>query len=109
VVKVPGIDTCEARSRRARGDDRSDDRRSTPICHKPTSDALPAPTGERLGFGKHIGWHTFRHSYRSWMNDAGATPEQQRDLMRHTDIATTLNIYGGTFAEPLRLVNSSVV
>lgn len=67
------------------------------------------PTGERLGFGKHIGWHTFRHSYRSWMNDAGATPEQQRDLMRHTDIATTLNIYGSTFAEPLRLVNSSVV
>lgn len=67
------------------------------------------PAGIASGLGDGIGWHTFRHSYRSWLRAAGASPEEQRDLMRHTDITTTLNVYGDIFDEPLRVANDAVV
>jgi hypothetical protein len=35
-----------------------------------------------------IGWHTFRHD-RSWIGGGKATMSQQKDMMRHADIATT--------------------
>ena len=48
---------------------------------------------EAAGIG-HIGTHTFPHSYRMWI-DAIATPVGvQQKLMRHSDIRTTMNIYG---------------
>lgn len=36
-----------------------------------------------------VGWHTFRHTYRSWLDDAGAPIGVQQKLMRHAGIATT--------------------
>lgn len=59
--------------------------------------------------GKEVGWHTFRHSYRAWLGDSGAKMELQRDLMRHSNITTTMDIYGGTFPEGLREANHKVV
>jgi integrase len=45
--------------------------------------------------------HTFRHTYRSWLDTVGTTPTVQQKLMRHSDIRTTMNLYGDviTFAE----------
>jgi hypothetical protein len=40
---------------------------------KATSDA---------GIKGEVGWHTFRHSYRSWMDDTGAPLTVQQELMR---------------------------
>ena len=34
-----------------------------------------------------IGWHTFRHSYRLWLDETGAPLGVQQKLMRHADIA----------------------
>jgi integrase len=58
------------------------------------------PTAAKLGLPK-IGWHTFRHSYRAWLGASEATLSQQKDLMRHADIATTTG-YGGTPVEDMR-------
>jgi integrase len=40
--------------------------------------------------GSDIGWHTFRHSYRSWLDETGAPLTVQKELMRHASIQTTM-------------------
>lgn len=44
---------------------------------------------EKLG---EIGCHTFRHTYRSWLDETGAPMKVQRELMRRASIQTTMNI-----------------
>ena len=41
-----------------------------------------------------LGWHAFRHSYRSWLGEMGTGPEVQKNLMRHSTIAMSLDGYG---------------
>ena len=67
-----------------------------------------APAGIRAGLGR-IGWHTLRHTYRSWLDDTGAPMSVQQELMRHASIQTTMNVYGGAMAEGKRAANSKVV
>jgi len=52
----------------------------------------PAAIKAKLGSG--IGWHTFRHTYRTWLQAAGAPMPIQKELMRHASIQTTMNVYG---------------
>jgi integrase len=56
-----------------------------------------------------VGWHTFRGSYRSWMDDTGAPLGVQRELMRHASITTTMNIYGKAMSDSKRQAHSKVV
>ena len=68
------------------------------------------PAGMKAGLGGNIGWHTFRHTYRVWLDAAGASVSIQRDLMRHASIQTTMNVYGrATMSEAKRQANSNVV
>jgi integrase len=62
------------------------------------------PAAMKLGI-KGLGWHTFRHSYKSWMASAKVEPSQMKDLMRHADISTTMNVYGKTLTEEMRAAN----
>jgi integrase len=55
-----------------------------------------------------LGWHTLRHSYKSWMAAAKISPAQMKDLMRHADIETTMNVYGRTLTPELRAANAAV-
>jgi integrase len=41
-----------------------------------------------------LGTHSLRHSYRSWLDAVGTAIAVQQKLMRHSDIRTTLKIYG---------------
>jgi integrase len=41
-----------------------------------------------------IGTHSLRHTYRSWLDAVGTPLAVQQKLMRHSDIRTTMNIYG---------------
>jgi integrase len=61
------------------------------------------------GLGEEIGWHTFRHSYRSWLDETGAPMKVQQELMRHASIQTTMNVYGRAMTETKRRANSQVV
>jgi integrase len=64
--------------------------------------------GRKLGLGD-IGWHTFRHTYRAWLDATGAPLGVQQKLMRHADIRTTMNVYGDALMESKRKANSKVV
>jgi integrase len=66
------------------------------------------PAGRKLGLGD-IGWHTFRHTYRSWLDLVGTPIGVQQKLMRHAQIATTMNVYGNAMMESKREANSKVV
>jgi integrase len=61
------------------------------------------------GLGEEMGWHTFRHSYRSWLDETGAPMKVQQELMRHASIQTTMNVYGRAMTETKRRANSQVV
>lgn len=65
--------------------------------------------GIAAGIGADIGWHTFRHSYRSWLEEAGAPITVQKELMRHASIQTTMNVYGKAMSETKRQAHSKVV
>lgn len=66
------------------------------------------PAGRKLGL-RDIGWHTFRHTYRSWLDLVGTPIGVQQKLMRHAQIATTMNVYGNAMMESKREANSKVV
>jgi integrase len=52
------------------------------------------PAGETAKPGFSLGWHTFRHTYRAWLDDTGAPMTVQQQLMRrHASIQTTMNVY----------------
>ena len=79
----------------------------------------PTPNGKRpllheerwKAAGKYgsVGWHTFRHTYRSWLDDTGAPMGVQQKLMRHAQISTTMNVYGNALMDAKRQANSKVV
>ena len=62
----------------------------------------------RVGVGK-IGWHTFRHSYSSLLRRVGADIKVQQELLRHSTIQSTMNVYTQAMSEGKRAANSVVV
>jgi integrase len=67
------------------------------------------PAGERIGVDG-LGWHSLRHLYRSLLRQMDTPIEVQKNLLRHSKIATTLDIYGGRDdAERLRPANARVI
>ncbi|PYY12994.1 MAG: hypothetical protein DMG61_14870 [Acidobacteria bacterium] len=65
--------------------------------------------GIKAGLGDGIGWHTFRHTYRSWLDASGAPIGVQQKLMRHAQVSTTMDVYGNALMESKRAANSKVV
>jgi len=57
----------------------------------------------------HLGAHPFRHTYRSWLDAVGTPIAVQRKLMRHSDIRTTMNIYGDVVTDEMGQAHSKVV
>jgi integrase len=64
------------------------------------------PLGEKIGI--RFGWHSFRHTYRTWLDATGAPIGVQQKLMRHAQISTTMNVYGSAMMESKRRANTSV-
>ncbi len=65
-------------------------------------------TSRKSGIG-HIGTHTFRHSYRTWLDSVGTPIGVQQKLMRHADIRTTMNIYGDAASADMREAHGKIV
>ena len=51
------------------------------------------PAADRVGIGKTIGWHTFRHSLGSLMGDKGENLKVVQELLRHASPKITAEIY----------------
>ena len=66
------------------------------------------PKGESIGVSD-LGWHTFRHTYRSLLDETGAPIGVQQKLMRHSNVATTMNVYGNATLRAKQQANSRVV
>jgi integrase len=66
------------------------------------------PKGEEIGV-RGLGWHAFRHTYRSLLDETGAPIGVQQNLMRHSNVATTMNVYGNSTLKAKQQANSKVV
>src|ERR1700730_6280861 len=56
-----------------------------------------------------IGCHRFRHTYRAWLDETGASVGVQHKLMRHAHISTTGDQYGNASTLAKRKANRPVV
>jgi integrase len=59
--------------------------------------------------GLTIGWHVFRHTYRSLLDETGVPIGVQQKLMRHSNVATTMKLYGNASLRAKQKANSKVV
>jgi site-specific recombinase XerD len=66
------------------------------------------PAAARAGIGK-IGWHTFRHTYSTILRSAGVDIKVQQELLRHSTIQSTLNVYTQAISEQKRSANTQLV
>lgn len=66
------------------------------------------PAGERIGI-QGVGFHTFRHSHKTWLDAEGTPMGVMKDLLRHSNISVTMNVYGRTQAQEKRRYNAKVV
>jgi integrase len=66
------------------------------------------PAAVRAGVGK-IGWHTFRHTYSTMLRSIGTDIKVQQELLRHSTIQSTMNVYTQAVSEQKRAANSKVV
>ena len=62
----------------------------------------------RAGIGK-IGWHTFRHSYSTLLRSMGADIKVQQELLRHSTVQSTMNVYTQAISEQKRIANSAII
>ncbi len=51
------------------------------------------PAVARAGIEKHVGWHTFRHSFSTMLIGNGENVKVVQELMRHANCRCTLEIY----------------
>jgi len=65
-------------------------------------------SAREAGIG-HLGAHAFRHTYRSWLDAVGTPIAVQQKLMRHSDIRTTMNVYGDVVTDEMGQAHSRVV
>jgi integrase len=66
------------------------------------------PKGEEIGIAG-LGLHTFRHTYRSLLDETGAPIGVQQKLTRHAKVSTTMNVYGNSTLKVKQGANPKVV
>lgn len=67
------------------------------------------PAGKAIGLDFSLGWHTLRHSYKSLLDRVTGDASLKRDLMRHADVHTTMQVYGEVEMDRLRDANAAAV
>ena len=72
-------------------------------CYKTTLQSA----AKRIGIVA-FGTHSFRHTYRSWLDAVGTALTVQQKLMRHSDIRTTFNVYGDVVTDEMRKAESKI-
>ena len=67
------------------------------------------PAAVRAGIQKHIGWHTFRHTFSTILMANGENVKVVQELMRHANCRCTLEIYSQARIQAKREAQSRVV
>jgi integrase len=71
-------------------------------------DRFLQPAAKRAGITKWVGFHTFRHTYSTLLKANGEDVKVVQELMRHANIATTMNIYTRALTPAKREAQSRV-
>jgi integrase len=66
------------------------------------------PVAKKLGIGN-ISWHTFRHTYSTLLGANGEDPKVVQELLRHSSIKVTMDIYTQAVTATKRQAQSRVV
>ena len=67
------------------------------------------PAAERAGIGKHVTWHTFRHTFSTLLMENGEDVKTVQSLMRHANPTITMGIYTHAVDSKKRSAQSKVV
>jgi len=67
------------------------------------------PVAESLNIQKHIGWHTFRHTYSTLLRSVGAEFKVMQELMRHSTLRTTMDVYTQAVAPAKHAAQAAVL
>jgi integrase len=67
-------------------------RKSTPLGPENILKRVIHPGCDRLGMA-HVGWHTFRHTHATLLNELGESLKTAQAILGHSDIQTTLQVY----------------
>lgn len=67
------------------------------------------PAAIRAGITKHIGWHTFRHSYATLLKANGEDVKTVQESLRHANSRITLDTYTQGLMEVKRAAQGRVI
>jgi integrase len=66
------------------------------------------PVATKLGI-RHINWHTFRHTYSTLLHGNGEDPKVVQELLRHSSIKVTMDVYTQAVTGTKRKAQSRVI
>jgi len=64
---------------------------------------------DKIGLRKRIGWHTFRHTFGTFLNANGENPKVIQELLRHANLKVTMDTYVQAVTDEKRKAQSKVV
>jgi integrase len=67
------------------------------------------PVAATLKIQKRIGWHTFRHTYSTLLRSVGAEFKVMQELMRHSTLRTTMDVYTQAVAPAKHAAQAAVL
>jgi len=67
------------------------------------------PAAKRVGITKHIGWHTFRHTYTTLLHANGEDVKVVQELLRHGSAKITMDVYAQAVTSAKRKAQGRVV
>jgi integrase len=67
------------------------------------------PAAQGVGINKRIGWHTFRHTYCTFLKAVGADIKVMQELLRHASSRVTMDTYTQAVTSAKRQAQSAVV
>jgi integrase len=81
----------------------------TPLWPDSLRTKVLQPIARRVGITKQIGWHTFRRTYSSLLAATGNDVKVVQELMRHSKISTTMEVYAQAGMEKKRAAQRRAV
>ena len=67
------------------------------------------PAAKNQGIEKRIGWHTFRRTYATLLKSVGTEFKVMQELMRHSSLRSTLDIYAQAITPAKHAAQAAVV
>ena len=65
--------------------------------------------GEGAGIVRRFGWHTFRHTYSTLLRSVGTEFKVMQELLRHSTLRSTLDIYTQAITPAKRAAQAAVL